>query len=978
MGASLFVVLGRRFRRNEEGFTLLEIVVAMGVIFVSLTMLASTALVGFKGAQIARERQTATAIADRLVEQVRALPFAAVKEGLKDSDLSDPGYIYDCSGVYKYSSCSGETIVHQAQLTYTSTALYPHRVTLTSSDGFPQGGSRAVFVTQVAGSTNVYRLTVVVTWTSGGTTSGIQTQTLLSSPKGSSGTSASSSTSTAYFHGIGSVSPGSVVVTPNGSVYSGIGVTGLTSSVWNTGDSVTQRMYGMDAELTQGQLTVVNGQATLTSVGKSIGGTVTTSGGSSTYSTADDDPNTSTIGTSSAPTSINQSGPSMTLTGSGNSLALNQYSQTTTTTTTTSDIAKRSATYATSTGGSVTITAPAGMATGDLLFAHLSYQGTCMSTPSGWTLIRCDTKDTSGSAPTVSSSVFWKSATDADVTAGSFSFTTGGSSGTVGGIVAYTGGEVASPIDNSAGATGSSSTAATPALDVGVTKARLVTFFSAYGNTTVTPVDPGGSVATDWSPNGSATGGNASKYYLTNAPALSTTAGTGTLGSGNTTSGSFGTAKTFALTIGTGLPGGTHSWPLQVSISAASPANEYEYRFHLERQNSSGVTQSASGVSTTYTGTGTKSYTFTWDPGTWAAGDKLAVVWEHRKIGGSGPKNSTMDTTSSSFLDPTGTGFWVGGASASGNKKPPGQGIAAGGWSATLSQSALWVAQVVSVVPGTTTTTTTTNYDGTYGTESGATVSAVAAAASPACGNPAQTDGRPCAYATQSYAVPGGYDNTFLATTVDFTNSTNGYSALGTCRLYKFGPPTTSPTNYAYGRRQATSGDGKVREDVTRYYGKHMFGQLCSGSSQKPSGWPGYFVQYDAGTSACQAVAEAGVSASSPTATTCGTISVWNGSGVTSFAPPASGTWSTNPTAVSYTSGSYKYDMTATLGSGLTYTTSTGSGTLTAAKAVVGSPVVGTITYKLTDVNNSRVLVDVTLTIGLGTLISTTAYTAAA
>jgi hypothetical protein len=105
---------------------------------------------------------------------------------------------------------------------------------------------------------------------------------------------------------------------------------------------------------------------------------------------------------------------------------------------------------------------------------------------------------------------------------------------------------------------------------------------------------------------------------------------------------------------------------------------------------------------------------------------------------------------------------------------------------------------------------------------------------------------------------------------------------------------------------------------------------------------------------------------------------VWNGSGTTSFAPPTSGTWSTSPTTVSYTSGSYLYDMTATLGSGQTSTTSTGSNPITVGKAVVGSPVVGTITYKLTDVTNSRVLVDVTLTIDLGTLTSSTTYTPAA
>jgi hypothetical protein len=198
----------------------------------------------------------------------------------------------------------------------------------------------------------------------------------------------------------------------------------------------------------------------------------------------------------------------------------------------------------------------------------------------------------------------------------------------------------------------------------------------------------------------------------------------------------------------------------------------------------------------------------------------LAVVWEHRKISGSGPKNSTMDTTSLSFLDPTGAGYWIGGASASGDKKPRGQGVLASGWSAALSQSALWVAQMVSIKPGSTTTTTTTNDSSTYGTESGSTVSTVAAAASPVCGSPGQTDGKACAYATQTYPVPVGVDNTFLGTTVDFTNSTNGYSALGTCRLYKFGL-TSSATNYAYGRRQA-SGDGKIREDVKRYHGTQV------------------------------------------------------------------------------------------------------------------------------------------------------------
>jgi hypothetical protein len=977
-------MLGRRIQREEHGFSLLEMVVAMGVIFISMTVLAATALVGFRGSQTARQRQTATALADKLVEQVRALPFAAVKEGLKDSDLF--GDIVSCSGIYRYQSCSGDgPIVHQAALTYTSTPLYPHRVTLGSADGFSQGGTRSVYVTPVTGSTNVYQLTVVVSWMAGGSTLNIETQTQLSSPTGSNGSSTTTGTSTAYFYGLGSLSPGSVVVTPNAAVYSGVGVTGLSTSVWNTGgtDSVTQRLSSMNAEVTQGQLAVVDGQTTTTSVEKSIAGIVTSSGGTSTYSSADDDPTTSSIGTSSSPPAISQPGSSvsMSLTGSGNSLTLNQYTQTTTTTTTTGNVSKRSASYATSTSGSVTVTAPSGLTAGDLLLAGLSYQGSCMSTPSGWILIRCDT-NTSGSN-NVTSSVFYKFATSSDVTAGSFPFATGGTSGTVAGIIAYTGADPTTPIDTSGAATGSSTTATTPTMSV-TSNARLVTFFAARGNTTVTPIDPGSS-ADNWAQNWSATGGGGQRNYLISTPALSTTAGSGTLQSSSTNSSTFGLAYSFARTVNTDLANGTNSWPFQVSVSSVSASN-YEYYFRLVRQNSSGVQQSASGNSTTWTTSGPKTYTFNWDPGTWQSGDKLVVQWYQRNPSGGNPgTKGIINTTSSSYVDaPAGDPLVVGGASAGGDKHPPGQGVLTSGWTASLSQSALWVAQLVSLKPNTITTSTTTT--GTAGTETGSTVSTTAASVSPACGSPTQTDvpPKPCAYATQSIAVPSGVDNAFLSTTVDFTNSTNGYTGLGTCRLYKFSPPNTSPTNYAYGSRQATSSVGKVREDVKRYYGTHTFGQFCSGSTNKPSGWPGYFVKYDAGTTACEAIAEAGqvesgVTVSAPSTTTCGTISVWNGSGTSSFAPPASGTWATSPTTVSYTSGSYQYDMTATLGSGQTSTTSTGSSpTITAGKAVVGSPVVGTITYKLTDVTNSRILIDVTLTIDLGTLTSNTTYTAAA
>src|SRR5207302_1356601 len=138
-----------------------------------------------------------------------------------------------------------------------------------------------------------------------------------------------------------------------------------------------------------------------------------------------------------------------------------------------------------------------------------------------------------------------------------------------------------------------------------------------------------------------------------------------------------------------------------------------------------------------------------------------------------------------------------------------------------------------------------------------------------------QNDAKACAFANQSYTSS---NQAFLSITADLSGSN-----VGTCPIYQFSPPTTNPTNYAYSHRRTTSGDGTVKSELTRYFGTHTFGGLCSNTAA-PTNWPGYFFKYDAGTSACTATAEAGVSSGAPSATTCGTISVWNDNGVTSFA----------------------------------------------------------------------------------------------
>src|SRR5438876_1181923 len=62
-----------RLHDDERGFTLLESLLAITVILGSVLSLAYSAIVGFSYEDLARQKQTATGIADQVMEQVRGL-----------------------------------------------------------------------------------------------------------------------------------------------------------------------------------------------------------------------------------------------------------------------------------------------------------------------------------------------------------------------------------------------------------------------------------------------------------------------------------------------------------------------------------------------------------------------------------------------------------------------------------------------------------------------------------------------------------------------------------------------------------------------------------------------------------------------------------------------------------------------------------------------------------------------------------------
>ncbi len=174
-----------RAHSDERGFTLLETVIAVTVVFGSLLMLAYTATIGFTYASLARERQSATGLANQVMEQVRGLATDRFVKGLSSSDLAGDPNIVLCGSDYRFKTCSGDHIVHTPGLP-TAVPLVPHRGAV--SDGFPTAFDWAVYVTVTNNdpATEPYVVTVIVSWT-GGRTAGahyVQSQSVVFDPEG--------------------------------------------------------------------------------------------------------------------------------------------------------------------------------------------------------------------------------------------------------------------------------------------------------------------------------------------------------------------------------------------------------------------------------------------------------------------------------------------------------------------------------------------------------------------------------------------------------------------------------------------------------------------------------------------------------------------------------------------------------------------------------------------------------------------------
>ncbi|MDQ4109314.1 MAG: hypothetical protein M3138_11010 [Actinomycetota bacterium] len=179
----------RRIRarlHGERGFTILETVIALMVVFASLTALAYTASNGFRYIGYGRDRIQATGIANRVMEDIRGLAYTKITGGIPTSELTSDSRIVDCSGEYRFQSCTGEEIVSSTfDATYEAAWLVPH------TDSMSVGNLDVTYSTYVTNddpTTKPYRVTVLIEWANGAIgnapNNSVRVQSLFWSPEG--------------------------------------------------------------------------------------------------------------------------------------------------------------------------------------------------------------------------------------------------------------------------------------------------------------------------------------------------------------------------------------------------------------------------------------------------------------------------------------------------------------------------------------------------------------------------------------------------------------------------------------------------------------------------------------------------------------------------------------------------------------------------------------------------------------------------
>jgi len=323
------VILAIRRRLDAEaeaGFTLAEVLVAMIVIAVGLLGLMAVQVRSLSSIALAKERQTASGLANRAMEQLRALPYTALQGGLRCTELAgDPNLSVaspsgSCTATFSPgydSSISAESLVTTTAASQAA-PLSPHQ----SSDIAINAATYRVrdYITRANSDPSVdagYWLTVISTWTSansGEATKSIALRSKVYSPSGclSPTTHPFSGPCQAFFYSDAGTSSGSIVVDAS----RGVGVPVVDGMTARTGTVALPSL----SSRTQYEQSLSTQSRFVTSLATLVDSSTTSNGGVSGSSSADTDPATGTVSTPPAATTGVQSAGTLSATGGGSEL----------------------------------------------------------------------------------------------------------------------------------------------------------------------------------------------------------------------------------------------------------------------------------------------------------------------------------------------------------------------------------------------------------------------------------------------------------------------------------------------------------------------------------------------------------------------------------------------------------------------------------------------------------------------------------
>jgi type II secretory pathway pseudopilin PulG len=291
--------------RDERGFTIVETVAALGIMLTVLVSLAYAVTAGISFQRHAKDRQTANGLANQIMEQVRGLPYEAIQNGMLSTDLAGDANIASCDGgtTKKLFACTatsgspagtGETIVQTPSLT-TTTPLVPHRSSTSPNTNVTVDGatfSWATYVSQGAASADgddaPYRVTVQVAWTTAGVAKTVRLQSLFWSPSGcrSIETHPYAAPCQAFFYGKATVPEGTISIEPTPSTV------GINNTLFDGGEV---SLGGANASVQQEQVVQSLASFSLAHADVTTSGVTTTYGAAQGASSADSDPNTTSV-----------------------------------------------------------------------------------------------------------------------------------------------------------------------------------------------------------------------------------------------------------------------------------------------------------------------------------------------------------------------------------------------------------------------------------------------------------------------------------------------------------------------------------------------------------------------------------------------------------------------------------------------------------------------------------------------------------